>query len=191
MNPEEQEYNRLWNEVRKQDTATAEVPPQQKKTFETLPDGQYAGRVHIQADTVGSEKSPNFGRKKYAISLTVVDGEMKGKMAYNHRVILPHNLASMPPDNDPEKLAIWRSEVKTYLRQTDKILKACGVEVSDTDMNRFILRIAENNRRKPIVDFTMRNGVPYINHLIQTESEADKDGLFTPDLPDGNDLPLH
>lgn len=161
------------------------------KKFEMLPDGDYTGRVYIEINKVGSDKSPNYGRSKYEIKLNVVEGEYKGKMAYNHRVILPHYLAEKPSPDNSEALKRWQSEADEYMRKSDEILRNCGVDVAaDKDMTRFALRIAENNRRNPVVHFTMRNGVPYINRLIEG-TQTSSDSLFTNQtLPDGNDAPI-
>lgn len=186
---------RVFSEMRQDKSDEKEAKPAVAgKKFETLPDGVYTGRVYVEINTVASEKSPNYGRSKYEIKLNVVDGEYKGKMAFNHRVIMPHNLADAPNPALSAEAAVafekWRTDTRDYLEQTDRILSNCGVDISDKDMARFTLRIAENNRRNPIVNFSMRNGVPYINGLLQG-TNTDSDELFKDQtLPDGNDAPI-
>lgn len=181
----------LFKEMRQSVKTEPEKPKSPVKKFETLPDGEYVGRVYILTDTVANEKSPNYGRRKYNIQLTVTEGDSKGKMAYHHRILLPHYLANKPSEDAPN-FKEWRTEAIKYMRQTDDILRNCGVETGDDDMDRFTRRIAENNRRQPLVAFTMRNGVPYIESWESLPSNATSDELFrTQTLPDGEDLPLN
>lgn len=180
------EVSLLFKEMR-QEKQNNPIPIKEKTVFETLSDGQYIGRVYILIGTV-SGSNPNHGRSKYEIRLTVTEGDEKGKMAYHHRVILPHYLANKP--TEPDKLENWKTQVNAYWDKTEEILSACGVEAKgETDMQRLAVKIGENNRRKPLVNFSVRNGTPYINHLITME-ETDKNGLFSESLPDGNDAPI-
>ena len=80
--------------------------------FTQMPAGLYQGRVYIAVNTVSNPESPNYGRKKYEIQITVTEGEHKGKMAYNHRVILPGYLGNKPPETDAKDLAAWQQRVK-------------------------------------------------------------------------------
>ena len=164
------------------------------KTFKPLPDGTYHGRVYILAGTVGNQDSPNYARRKYIIELIVTEGEHQGKMAYHHRVIQPSYLGNQPPDTDTAALTAWQARVKEYLRRTDDILRNCGVDTSDTDMNRFVEKIAANNVRHPVVNSTVRKGVAYVNHVVDAGQgrEVTDGGLFDESvtLPDGNDLVL-
>ena len=176
----------------------AELPQGEEvqASFQPLPSGVYQGRVYIVVKTVNNQDSPNYGRKKYEIQLTVTEGDQKGKMAYNHRVILPSYLGNKPPESDANSLNAWQERVKAYMRKTDEILRNCGVDTADTDMNRFVKKIGENNLRRPTVNFTMRNSVAYINYPLNDEkrdgAEALAGNLFEEEvaLPDGNDLVL-
>lgn len=181
----------LFAEMRERKAGEKETKPAVAgKKFETLPDGSYIGRVHVEIGSVASDKSPNYGRSKYEIKLNVTEGEFKGKMAYNHRIILPYNLADAPPNATEEDVRRWKLEADQWMDQTDHILANCGIDVSDKDMTRFTLKIAENNRRNPIVNFTMRNGVPYINGLL-VGTNTHSDELFkNQTLPNGNDAPI-
>ena len=179
----------LWKEMRNERAKEEAVKPATGKKFENLPDGDYVGRVFIQPDKVSGATSPNYGRSKYVLKLTVTtEGPFKGKMAYNHRVILPHYLATQPPAGAKEELEKWKGDVKNYFRMTDTILAKCGVDVSGDDRTLFAKRIAENNRRNPIVQFTMKGGQPYVNHLVNGQPDGD-DFLFSDEEPpDGNDV---
>ncbi len=181
----------LFTEMRERKAGEIEKKPTETtKKFETLPDGNYTGRVHVEIGVIGSENSPNYGRSKYEIRLNVTEGEFKGKLAYNHRIILPYNLADAPPSTAVEAVKGWKTEAAEWMEQTDQILKNCGIDTSDKDMARFTLRIAENNRRNQIVNFKMRNGVPYVNGLAQG-TDTNSDELFKEQtLPDGNDAPI-
>ena len=111
-------------------------------------------------------------------------------MAYNHRVIQPSYLGNRPPDTDCAACTAWQKRVKDYLKKTDVILGNCGVDTPDPDMNRFVQKIGTNNARRPIVNFTVRNGVAYVNYVVddgQGREEIAK-SLFDDDanLPDGN-----
>lgn len=83
--PAEKDAELLFAEMR------GELPPgeEAQASFQPLPSGVYQGRVYIVVKTVNNQDSPNYGRKKYEIQLTVTEGDQKGGMAYNHRVILP------------------------------------------------------------------------------------------------------
>ncbi len=175
----------LFKEMREE---SAKPTTQNKETkFQILPDGNYKGRVYIVTNTIANDKSPNYGRKKYEIQLTVTEGAEKGKMAYNHRIIMPYNFANKPADQNGKELQKWQTEVKAYLKKTDEILASCGVNTSDTDMDRFTLKIGENNRRNTTVSFTMKNGNVYINNVVKKDPEAAND-LFS--LPNGDDAPI-
>ena len=182
------ETDLLWKEMREESEKTEDAP-KQKTQFQILPDGNYNGRVEILTDTVSTPESPNYGRPKYTIKLTLLNGDLKGKMAYINRVIVPYNLANKPSEKDMEALNKWSTEVKKYLKKTDEILEKCGVSYSGTDKNRYTLEIAANNNRNPIVNFTMKSGNPYINNLVKKVPAKDSDELFTT-MPNGNDLPL-
>lgn len=187
---DEKAIDLLFEEMRRDKAAEKEKP----KTggFKPLPDGTYNGQVYIQPATVGNQKSPNYGLKKYEFQYRVTEGEYKGQMAYFHYVIIPHHLATPPPPNDKTKLEKWKAAVKLCLEDGDNRLKACGVDTSDFDRLQLVKRIAENNRRKPIVNFTMKDGTPHTNFLISAPVEDQNDSLFQTDalLPDGNDAPL-
>lgn len=175
----------LFKEMRQEKLSNPNVT-KEKTAFENLPDGQYIGKVYILVGTV-SGNNPNHGRSKYEIRLTVAEDDQKGKMAYHHRVILPHYLANKP--TEASKLTNWKDQVNKYWDKTEEILIACGVEAKgETDMQRLTLKIGENNRRKPLVNFSVKNGIPYINHLITNE---ESNSLFTEmTLPDGSDAPI-
>lgn len=165
--------------------------PRKPNGFVTLPDGQYIGRVYIKPNTVGTPDSPNYGMKKYQFEYTVTAGEFTGKMAYFHYVIVPHHLAAPPPKSDQLKSARWAAAVRLCLEDADKHLKKCGVETTDFDPARLVQSIAANNRRKPIVSFSMVSGTPHTNYLISSNVEDRENSLFTGGgLPDGNDAPL-
>lgn len=192
QNTIEHHADALFREMREEKAPKTQETPKDAGKFEVLPDGNYVGRVFIQANTISNENSPNYGRKKYEIQLTVTEGNLKGKMAYHHRVIMPHYLANKPADSETVELERWRKDVKEYMKKTDEILENCGVDTSDTDMERFTAKIAENNRRSPFVNFTMKNGNPYINHLVKKEQSANAGALFADQgLPNGDDAPLN
>ena len=185
--PQTPDTDKLWKEMREESGKTEDAP-KDKPQFQILPDGNYNARVEIQSDSVNTAGSPNYGRPKYTIKLTVIEGELKGKMAYINRVLLPYNLANQPSEQDTDALQKWSAEVKTYLKKTDEILEKCGVMYLGTDKNRYVLEIAANNKRNPIVNFTIKGGNAYINNVVNKEP-ANKDELFS-GLPDGNDAPI-
>lgn len=185
-----QDTDLLWKEMREESEKKAAGNTAAKdKSFQIIPDGNYNARVEIVKENVSSEDSPNYGRPKYTVKLTITEGELKGKMAYINRVIHPYNLANKPSEKDTAALQKWSADVKTWMKKTDEILEKCGVSYSGSDMNRYTKEIAANNRRNPIVNFTMRGGNAYINNLVKKEPAQNADELF--DIPDGNDLPLN
>ena len=106
-----------------------------------------------------------------------------------NRVMLPHWLANEPAPNDQEALDEWRGEIKIYLRQTNELLERCGVDTSEIDGTQFVQQIAQNNISRPIVSFTMKEGVPTIHNIISRENpEVSRADLES--LPDGNDAPF-
>ncbi len=154
-----------------------------------LPDGDYTGRVYILADTVGDEKSLDYGRKKFVIELMPIEDKLKDATVSLNRVLLPHYLASEPPKSITDALDKQRAASKIYLEQTNQLLEKCGVDISETDGTRFVQRIAQNNISRPIVSFTMKDGVPTIHKVISREKpEALNAELQS--LPDGNDAPI-
>ncbi len=89
----EQLYDKVFEEVREQKPALDKEKPK-SAGFKTLPNGTYNGRLFIQINTVSSEKSKNYGLKKYEFQLTVTEGEHQGKMAYYHHVLMPSRLVA-------------------------------------------------------------------------------------------------
>ncbi len=154
-----------------------------------LPDESYVGRVYIVADTVDDEQSLDYGHKKFVIELTVLEGKYKDEVICFDRLLLPHYLADMPVSTEREALTVWRDAAKNYLRQTNQILGKCGVDILEVDSTRLVMSIGESNVRKPIVNFTVKNGLPEINRFMKFENN-DKYLSKNLRLPDGNDLPL-
>jgi hypothetical protein len=154
-----------------------------------LPNGDYTGRVFIQPDTVGDEKSLDYGRTKFVIELMPTDEKFKDEIVSLNRVLLPHYLANKPMPTDKEAFSKWQAASKIYLEQTNKLLEKCGVDTSEIDGTRFVQQIAQNNISKPIVSFTMKDGVPTIHSVISRQApEALNAELES--LPDGNDAPI-
>lgn len=182
----------VFEEMRREKAAANSNKSKGDGSFKPLPDGNYTGQVYILTNTVGNEASPNYGLKKYEFQYRVTEGEFKGKMAYFHYVIIPHHLATPPPATDENRSKKWVAAVKLCLEDADTRLRLCGVDTSDFDPVRLIQRIAENNRRKPVVNFTMRDGTPHPNFLVkEIPVEDQSDSLFTTaSPPDGNDAPL-
>ncbi len=191
----EGEIDNIFEEMRHEkaaDKMKTEAATKAKESFKPLPNGNYTGRVFVLADTVSNEKSPNYRLKKYVFKLTVIEGEFKGNMAYYHHVIMPHYLAT-PPASSAVKTEIdkWRGAVKLYMKKTDEILENCGIDTSDVDKTRFVQKIAANNQRRTNVNFTMKDGHPYINYPLIKPVEDDENSLFVGNIPDGNDMPLN
>ena len=172
----------------------AEAAPRSGR-FEPLPGGTYIGGVYIIANTVEGETSPNRGLKKYEFQLTVAEGDQKGRMTYYHRVIMPHHFVIPPPGEDERGAEKRIAAAKLYAEQTERLLGICGVDTRERDAARFVEKIAANNRRKPVVNFNVKDGgQPYINYLVRHDVVADAAlSLLEAQavtLPDGNDLPL-
>ena len=162
-----------------------------KKNWKPVPDGEYTGRVHILANTVADEKSTNFGLKKWEIQILIAEGEEAGNTAYVNRVHLPSYLNVRPTDEG--EVPAWRSKAKNYIRQTDRILAKCGVDISDTDPDMIVKRITENNRRKRFVNIVVKNGNTYVNDFIENNVEDGENSLLGEqynNLPSGDDMPL-
>lgn len=161
-----------------------------ENNHQILPDGEYMGQALILVDAVTDATSPNYGRREFRIELTVTEGRHKGKTVPSSRVILPYNLANMPPTGFLNELKKWRGTVKNYLRQTDAILAKCGVDTSCSDKTYLVKEIAKTNRLKPIVKFNITNGIPRIVSLIGYSVTAD---TFSEDEPNpgGNDAPFY
>lgn len=97
--------------------------------------------------------------------------------------------ASEPAPSDEKALGKWHGASKTYLEQTNKLLEKCGVDTSEIDGTRFVQKIAQNNLSRPIVSFTIKDGVPTIHNVISRETpEALNAELES--LPDVNDAPF-
>lgn len=154
-----------------------------------LPNGDYTGRVYIQVDTVGDNKSLDCGRKQFVIELMPTGDEFKDETVSLNRVMLPHYLANDPPKGIIDGLDKQRAVTKIYLEQTNKLLEKCGVDTSETDATRFVQQIAQNNISRPIVSFTMKDGVPTIHNVISRE-KAEVLNAELESLPDGNDAPF-
>jgi hypothetical protein len=154
-----------------------------------LPNDDYIGQAFILVDKVARQTSLNYGRGEFRIELTVIDGPYRGKIASFNRIFLPHYLANIPPMDYAHELKEWRGNVKNYFRQTDAILKKCGIDTSHCYKTYLVEEIANNNRLKPIVKFNVMNGVMRIVSLIDYSVAAD---MFSEDerIPDGNDAPL-
>lgn len=186
---DEKDLKRLWEEVRGKETQKPKGNGAAGSSFEPLPDGKYNGRVFIEVQSVSKPESPNFGRTKYVIELTVTEGELRGRMAYHNRVLFPASLGNKPPESEKDALHRWEVNARNYIKKTDEILANCGVDVSEINVEDFVRKLAENNRRRPLVNFSVRNGNTYINRLIKREVAATGDELFE-NLPDGNDAPI-
>jgi hypothetical protein len=154
-----------------------------------LPDGDYTGRVYISAGTIGDEESLDYGRKQFVIELMLNDEKFKDEMVFLNRVLLPHYLANKPAPTDKEALNKWQAASKIYLEQTNKLLEKCGVDVSEIEGTRFVQQIAQNNISKPIVSFTMKDGLPTIHSVISRE-KPEALNAEPESLPDGNDAPF-
>ena len=154
-----------------------------------LPNGDYTGRVYILAATVGDDKSLDYGRKQLVIELMPTGDEFKDETVSLYRVLSPYYLANDPAPTDEESLSKWQAASQIYLEQTNKLLEKCGVDVSEKEGTRFVQQIAQNNLSRPIVSFTMKDGVPTIHSVIRREKPEVLDAELAP-LPDGNDLPV-
>jgi hypothetical protein len=154
-----------------------------------LPNGDYTGRVFIQPDTVGNDKSLDYGRKQFVIELMPTEDKFKDEVVSLNRVLLPHYLANKPAPSDEEALKKWQAASQIYLEQTNKLLEKCGVDISETDATRFVQQIAQNNLSRPIVSFTIKDGVPTIHEVISREAPETLNAELQP-LPDGNDAPF-
>lgn len=186
---QEQGIFSLWQEARKENAlATGAAEEQTEENSNSLPDGDYTGRVFIQPETVADERSPNYGRTKFVIELMPTAEEYEDKTVYLNRVLSPYYLATPPPQSSPD-FEKWRGALKSYMRQTDQILERCGVDISETDMTGFVQRIAQNNVSRPIVSFSIKNGVPTVHKVISREKSEALDAELEP-LPDGNDIPI-
>lgn len=177
---------------KKAETNAADVPSKTPSGFKALPDGTYTGQVFIKCNTVSNEKSPNYGLMKNQFEFTVNEGEFKGKMTYFHCVIIEHHLATAPPKTDAARFAKWQASAILSWEKADKFLELCGVDTSDTDRAMLVQRIAENNRRRPIINFTVKNGTPHVNYLISSNARTEAaDSLFSAEEAlSGNDAPL-
>ncbi|HLM60708.1 MAG TPA: hypothetical protein VK308_07890 [Pyrinomonadaceae bacterium] len=175
----------------KQSSSGGEKEIKSNGSFKTLPNGEYVGQVYIKTNTVAKEDSPNYGLKKYQFEYTVTEGEHKGMMAYFHCVILPHELATTPTKTDMLKYEKWQAAALLSVEKSNKYLQKCGVDISELNFALISRRIAENNRRKPIVNFTMKDGTPHTNYIISANVEDKDDSLFHDSAPpNGNDAPL-
>lgn len=154
-----------------------------------LPNGDYTGRVYILADTVGDDKNINYGRKQFVIELMPTGDEFKDETVSLNRLLLPHYLANDPPKSIIDGLDKQRAATKIYLEQTKQLLEKCGVDTSETDGTRFVQQIARNNRSRPIVSFTMKDGVPTIHSVISREKPEALNAELEP-FPDGDDIPI-
>ena len=154
-----------------------------------LPNGDYTGRVCISPDTVGDEKSLDYGHTNFVIELMPTEDKFKDEIVSLNRVMSPHYLANKPAPSDEEALKKWRGASKIYLEQTKKLLEKCGVNTSEIDGTRFVQQIAQNNLSRPIVSFTMKDGVPMIHNVISREAPKELNAEFE-SLPDGNDAPF-
>lgn len=154
-----------------------------------LPNGDYAGRVYILADTVGDEKSLDYGRKKFVIELMPTEDKFKDETVSLNRVLLPHYLANKPMHTNKEAFSKWQAASKIYREQTNKLLERYGVNTSEIDGTRFVQQIAQNNISRPIVSFTMKDGTPTIHNVISRE-KPEALNAEPESLPDGNDAPI-
>jgi hypothetical protein len=154
-----------------------------------LPNGDYTGRVYILADTVGDEKSLDYGRKQLVIELMPIGNDFKNETVSLSRVLLPYYLANKPLQTDGEAFNKWQAASKIYREQTNKLLERCGVNTSEIDGTRFVQQIAQNNLSRPIVSFTMKEGVPTIHSVISRE-KPEALNAEPESLPDGNDAPF-
>ncbi len=155
----------------------------------SLPDGDYTGRVYIKPNTVAGEKSLDYGRGQFVIELMPTEGKFKDEIVFLNRVLLPHYLANKPAPTDKEAFNKWQAASQIYLEQTNKLLQRCGVDTSEMEGTRLVQRIAQNNVSRAIVSFTMKNGVPTIHSVISRENPAALNAEFE-SLPDGNDAPI-
>ena len=154
-----------------------------------LPNGDYTRRVYILAATVGDEKSRDYGRKQFVIELMPTEDKFTDEIISLNRIMLPHYLANKPAPRDEEALNKWQGASKIYLEQTNKLIEKCGVNTSEIDGTRFVQQIAQNNLSRPIVSFTMKDGVPTVHRVISREAPEALNAEFE-SLPDGNDAPF-
>jgi hypothetical protein len=155
-----------------------------------LPNGDYTGRVYIQPDTVGDDKSLDYGRKQLVIELMPTGDEFKDESVSLSRVLLPYYLANKPAPTDEEAFNKWQAASTIYLEQTNKLLEKCGVEISSrTEGTLLMQQIARNNISRPIVSFTMKDGVPTIHEVVSRE-KPEALNAEPESLPDGNDAPI-
>lgn len=182
------EENEIINDILYEVRESVDKNTNTNEKFKHLPDGRYEARVYISVKTIKTVTSPNNGRRKFEIQLAVTKGEYQGQMAYNHRVIVPHYLANIPSDKTSAEYKKWRGDIKNYFRQTDIIMSNCGVDISERDMDIFVKRIAENNRRKTIVNFTMKKKVAYINYPL--DQAADNSKALLKEIEDQEEIPL-
>lgn len=135
-----------------------------------LQDGDYTGRVYVLAAAVADEKSRDCGRSQLAIELTPTGDDFTDEIVLLNRVLMPHYLVAEPPKDIVDGLAKQLAASQIYLEQTNKLLEKCGVEFSSrTEGTLLMQQIARNNSRRPIVSFTMKDGVPTIHKIVSRE----------------------
>lgn len=190
QNPEIKEIFETWQETRNEENVLMELTiVNDSEDSKILPDGSYLGRVFIYPEKADNPDSLNYGRTMYVFELSIVDENFNDKIVRLPRVLLPHYLANKPPESDAQAIKTWRTSAKNYLRETDRLLEKCGVDVLETDPTLFVKKIANNNLSKPIVIFESVNGNIKIRQLVKRENEKALFAELQP-LPDGNDAPI-
>lgn len=171
------------------DAATTTASSENNGNSKTLPDGDYTGSIYILANTVSDDKSLDYGRTKFVIELMPTEDKFRDEIVSLNRVLLPYYLANKPAPTNEKALNKWQAASKIYLEQTNQLLEKCGVNTSEMDGTRFVQQIAQNNLSRPIVSFTIKDGVPTIHNVISREAPEALNAEFQ-SLPDGNDAPF-
>ena len=190
----EEVFDEIYNELKTEEAAPPKAEKERSEGFKALPNGKYVGTVYILTKTIDSDQSPNKGRKQYEFQYTVDEGEMTGKMAYRHYVIVPHEVANQPSAAaGKDAMDKWRAAIKANFRKIDSELEKCGVDTKVQDRAQLGQKIAENNRRRTRVSFDVKDGHPYANHALKIEDRENSllnANAADNSLPDGNDAPL-
>ncbi len=155
-----------------------------------FPDGDYTGRVYVKPNKVADEKSLDYERSQLAIELTPTGDDFTDEIVLLNRVLMPNYLVAEPPKGVVDGLAKQLAASQIYLEQTNKLLEKCGVEISSrTEGTLLMQQIARNNSSRPIVSFTMKDGVPTIHKVVSREKPEALNAELEA-LPDGNDAPI-
>ncbi len=155
-----------------------------------LQDGNYTGRVYVLVAAVADEKSRDYGRRQLVIELTPTGDEFTDEVVLLNRVLMPNYLVAEPPKGVVDGLAKQLAASQIYLEQTNKFLEKCGVEISSRTKGTLLMQqISRNNNSRPIVSFTITDGVPTIHKVVSREKPEALNAALQP-LPDGNDAPF-